>query len=135
MNYGIIGVHHVGYFVKDIEKAIETFLKMGYEDCGPTVQDPVRHIKLRFCKMQGELIELVESDGEDSPVANMDKNDKTGHPYHICYIVDDIEKSVEEIRKDRFALPASSLEKSQIDGKRVIHFFNKQIGIFELIEK
>ena len=34
MNYGIIGVHHVGYFVKDIEKAIETFLKMGYEDCG-----------------------------------------------------------------------------------------------------
>lgn len=134
MNYGIKEIHHIGYFVNDINKALEVFKLMGYEVLGETLTDEKRNIKIQFCSLKGQTIELVESGGEGSPVYKMKQEGKPGMPYHICYEVDDIENSVMEIRKDKFAMPISDLAVSRIDGKRVIHLFNKQIGVFELIE-
>lgn len=129
---GIIKVHHIGYFVKDIRKSWDLFSSMGYQ-MQQIYMDMNRNIKLAFGVMGDLKVELVESLGESSPVEKM-KQDGT-RPYHICYEVDDIEESLTILRKKYKSIPLNEISKSTIEGKRVVHLYNKHMGIFELIER
>lgn len=130
--FGISGVHHIGYFVKNIEKAKKMFEDMGYE-MQEISTDGRRKVKLSFGCLDHTMVELVQSDAEDSPVENMKKRGAT--PYHICYEVEDINLSMERFKKEYKCIPLNDPEESVIDGKRVVHLYSRLIGVFELIEK
>lgn len=89
--------HHVGYLVKNMEKAIKEFICLGYEKRSEIVFDSARGIDICFMEKMGLSVELVTPAGDNSVVTSLIK--KTGSsPYHICYAVKDLKKSDEELR-------------------------------------
>ena len=52
-------IHHIGYLVKNIEKASKLFLTLGYQVEQDTVYDNYRGVDIRFLNKDGYRVELV----------------------------------------------------------------------------
>ena len=81
-------VHHIGYYVKQMEAARAAFQKLGYEELEGVVQDDDRSIRICFLKNGTEVVELVEPE-ERSPFDNKNLRKMGNTPYHICYEAED----------------------------------------------
>ncbi len=126
-------VHHVGYFVKNIEKSLKTFMSLGYEVEQETVRDEYRGIDITFLMKDGYRVELVSPYTQESVVYDLRK--KMGNsPYHICYEVDNLDTAIEELQEQRFVVSQEPHEAVAIEGKRVCFLVHGQIGIIELVE-
>jgi len=127
-------VHHIGYLVKKINKAITNFEALGYKLQNDIVKDELRGVEICFMEKNGYIIELISPFTKDSVVSNLIKTYKNS-PYHICYesrtFFDDIEKLEHSgyVRIDT-PLPAVAL-----GGRKVVFLFNPHIGIIEILER
>ena len=127
-------IHHIGYFVKSIEKGTKTFLDMGYEIEQECVHDEYRGIDIVFLVKDGYRVELVSPYTKDSVVYELRK--KMGNsPYHICYEVENLESEIERLSEQRFVVTQEPHEAVAIDGHRVCFLVHGQIGIIELVEQ
>lgn len=127
-------IHHVGYLVKKIEKALPQFEKSGFVCEGETVYDMNRDIDILFMVNDGYRIELVEPKSEKSVAWNLLK--KAGpSPYHLCYVSNDIEADMDMLRNAGFIPMGEPLAAPAIDNKRVVFMYSRQLGILELCEE
>lgn len=127
-------IHHIGYIVKNIEKAIPLFQIMGYEVECPTVYDDFREADICFLINGDYRVELVSATSKSSVVAEMQK--KIGNaPYHICYEVDDLEKAISDLRQYRFVIWQEPHEAVALNGKRVAFLTSGKVGMIELLEQ
>lgn len=55
-------------------------------------------------------------------------------PYHICYLVDNIDSTVNELRKKKYILVSNPEKAIAIQNSRVCFLFNKNVGLIELVE-
>lgn len=126
-------VHHVGYAVADIAKAISVFEKLGYIVKKDMVEDELRKIKIVFMKNNEECIELVAPNGEANPVEGvLSKNGST--PYHICYETTDMAEEILTLRKQGWIVIQKPKEAPAIDNQLVAFLYQKDIGMIELVE-
>lgn len=127
-------IHHIGYLVKDIKKAVEVFGSLGYTCESEPVFDQYRGIDIVFMINGDYRIELVSPATDTSVVADTLK--KIGNsPYHICYCTTDIQAAAAELKKHKFMVIDEPAAAPAIKGKNVVFLFNKQIGIIELVEE
>ena len=133
-------IHHIGYAVKNIEKAKDAFFKLGYlpeNGCGGVTYDPLRKINILFLEKDGYRVELISPAvrGEmDDPVSGILK--KIGNsPYHICYEVSDLDNTLEEMSQNGFTVFLSPVEAPALENRRVAFCMNPSIGILELLER
>ena len=127
-------IHHVGYLVKNIEKAITDFKLLGYEKEGNITYDPLRDIDILFLVNSGYRIELVEPKSNQSVVYNTLK--KVGNsPYHICYECDDIEVACQQLKESGY-IQTSEIEPDIAisENSSVVFLFKRNSGIIELVE-
>lgn len=129
-------VHHIGYLVKNMEKSIRSFKILGYEMEKEIVFDKSRRSNIAFLIKDGFFrVELVKPQ-KDSDVYPLLKK-YTNSPYHICYRVDDINKSVSKIGgstgflqfKGKQQAPAISEE------AEVVFLMHAGMGIIELVQE
>ena len=129
-------VHHIGYLVKNMEKAKKIFEQLGFEDNsddGISVYDDYRKIDILFMKNGDYMIELILPKTEDSVV--MDLRKKLGcMPYHMCYEVENIADSINELRKLHFVIWEEPHEAPAFNNRKVCFLINSQVGIIELLE-
>lgn len=92
---GIKKIHHIGYLVKDISGAVETFKTLGFLQENEIFEDDGRKASFCFLVSGGTRIELV-SPHKDSDLYPLLKKYRNS-PYHICLEVDDIAKEKEEL--------------------------------------
>ena len=59
----------------------------------------------------------------------------TASPYHICYEVPDIEKTIDILKKRRFILTDGLKPAVAFDNRRVAFLLNRNTGLIELLEK
>lgn len=127
--------HHTGMAVYSIEKtaAFYTDKNLGYTR-SQTVYDPVQNVNICWLTKEGEpTIELLEPVDEKSPVVKtLDKNGVS--PYHICYVVDDIEAAVKELRLQKFVALGRPVEAVAFRGSKVCFLYSKAAGLIELVE-
>ncbi len=125
--------HHIGVAVKSIEKTAHIYEQGSYTRSSITF-DPIQNVYICWLKKEGvPLIELLEPADETSPVCKiLEKNGVT--PYHMCYIVDNIEKAILELRKQRYVQVSQPVVAVAINGSRVCFMFNKNVGLIELVE-
>lgn len=125
--------HHIGMAVKSIEASAAIYLNGGYEKSGVTF-DPVQNVNICWLSKAGmPLVELLEPVDEMSPVnKTLLKNGVC--PYHTCYIVDDIEKAVSDLRKIKYVMVCKPVEAPAINNCKIVFLFNKNIGLIELVE-
>ncbi len=127
-------VHHIGYFVKNIEKGKRSFIDLGYEVEQDVVRDEYRGIDIAFLVKDGYRVELVSPYTEESVVYDLRKR-MGNSPYHICYEVADMDTAIGELQAQRFVVTQEPHEAVAIDGKRVCFLIHGQIGIIELVEE
>jgi len=126
-------VHHIGYAVRSLQAAKQKFQLLGFSPFGEEVMDVARNVRIQFMENAGVLIELITPLKEDSPVSQI--LSKAGNsPYHVCYEVENIPRTAEELRAQHFLLLSPPSAAVACGGSRVAFLFHKDIGLIELLE-
>lgn len=125
--------HHVGVAVKDIEKTAAIYVQGGYKKSATTF-DSVQNVNICWLVKEGmPTVELLAPVDETSPVCKtLEKNGVT--PYHTCYIVEDIEKAMSDLRKMKYVAVSKPEVAPAISNCKVAFLFNKNVGLIELVE-
>lgn len=126
-------VHHIAYLVKKLDKAEKRFLDLGYSVERPVKYDHIRKINIEFLVNGDYRVELVEPVDENSPMYSLLKKYKNT-PYHMCYEVADLERSIKELSEKGFTVFQSPEIAPCIDDKRVAFLINASVGMIELVE-
>ncbi len=128
-----MNIHHVGYYVKDIDEARKEFLSLGYVKESGCIFDEERKITVQFLKNATYRLELVApAEGCTLFPKSMKKMGAT--PYHICYECADMEKTVKECQEKGFMLVRSPSPAVAIANRRVAFLYSDAIGMIELVE-
>lgn len=126
-------IHHVGYLVKNIDKATADFIALGYTEETSAVYDPIRDANISFLVNDGYRVELVSPVSEKSVVYDLLKKYKN-MPYHICYMCNNLETAVEEMRGRGFLQMGECEAAPAIGGRRVVFMMSAFGGMIELLE-
>lgn len=130
-------LHHVGYLVRDMERAIVEFCALGYRKTSEIVYDAFRDIQICFLAPEtvpcrGVLVELVKPVSGGSVVASLAK--KLGaSPYHLCYRVDDLDEAAAQLRARGYVPMAEAAPAPALRDSPAAFYFHRQVGIVELI--
>lgn len=130
---GSMKFHHIGVAVKSIDKTAAVYVAGGYTQ-SVTTFDAVQNVNICWLTKDGmPTVELLAPVDETSPVCKtLEKNGVT--PYHTCYIVDDIEQAVAELRKLKYIAVSNPVAAPAISNSRVCFLYNKNVGLIELVE-
>lgn len=125
--------HHIGVAVKTMDATLEVYKAGGYNASTITF-DPVQNVNICWLTKVGmPTVELLAPVDESSPVCKtLEKNGVT--PYHMCYIVEDMESAVAELRKMKYVVVVKPVEAPAITNCKVSFLFNKNVGLIELVE-
>src|SRR4029077_1060653 len=92
--------HHVGFVVASIERSIETFAdSIGAQWDGAIFSDPHQAVRVAFLRSPSTadpLIELIEPDGDRSPVVRF--LERGGGLHHVCFETPDLDRQLAERR-------------------------------------
>lgn len=137
---------HIGFVVEHIDKIKELFETVGLDTGTDAVVNPLQKVSASFVNV-GEkddiFIELLEPTSDSSPISNFLQK-KGGGLHHLCFEVDDIEKTTRELNAKgfRMVVPPEDCKaydenlKRECEGSTRIAFFIISKGVLiELIEK
>jgi methylmalonyl-CoA/ethylmalonyl-CoA epimerase len=140
-----MSIHHIGYAVKDIEKAYDIFSLLGYKKLygtvGGGVADYDRNVRILMLENESVRVELVSflDHNKSSPIDFLFKSKFSfpgnGIPYHICYNVNDIVDTICFLKTKKFLVIQPPCRAVALDNKTVAFLFHKDIGIIELYEE
>ena len=110
--------HHIGIAVKDIDSTAAIYENGGYR-MSNIIFDPIQDVNICWLTKEGApIVELLAPVDEKSPVNKiLEKNGVT--PYHCCYVVDSIDESVSELRKQKYVMISKPAEAMAFCGNRV----------------
>ena len=125
--------HHIGVAVKDIDATAPIYEQGGYKR-SVSIFDPIQNVNICWLTKEGmPTVELLAPVDVTSPVnKTLEKNGVT--PYHTCYVVDNIEEAVAQLRKQKYVMVSKPAEAVAFCGSRVCFLFNKNVGLIELVE-
>ena len=126
-------VHHIGYLVKDLLKARDSFLGLGYADTSGIVADEGRGISLCFLSKDGYTVELVTPSGVDSAVSGLIGRYRNA-PYHLCYASDAFDEDLARLEESGYTRMDDPAPAPAFAGRRVVFLMSPVIGIIELLE-
>lgn len=90
-------VDHIGIAVKSIDEALKFYEDILGIECVSTEVVEEQKVRVAFLPVGDTEVELLESTDEDGPIAKFIEKKGEGIQ-HIAYKVDDIEKSIEELK-------------------------------------
>lgn len=125
-------IDHIGYAVKNIDKARKSMETLGYT-FEPTVEDRDRNIFITFGELDGYRVELVAPMSKGSPV-DMYLSKIGPTPYHVCYRSSDIEADIAELQKNRFKVSIPLAPAIAFGNKRVVFMYSLSVGLIEIVE-
>lgn len=126
--------HHIGCAVSSIDKCKPFYISMGYE-VSNTVVEPVQKVYVAYARKKGfPTIELLEPLDETSPVKGILK--KNGNsPYHMCYAVDDLKETIEDMRKEGFRPLGKPVPGHGLDDALMVFLYNINFGLIQIMQK
>jgi methylmalonyl-CoA/ethylmalonyl-CoA epimerase len=130
-----VRLHHIAYVTKNVEHKADFFGRLlGFRVIAGPVVDQEQGVRVIFMGIGGEAkVELLEPIGPDSPVQRFLANG--GGIYHLCFEVDDLDKTLERIIKEGHAMVVKEpVEAPAIDGKRVAFIVTAERDLIEFVE-
>jgi methylmalonyl-CoA/ethylmalonyl-CoA epimerase len=90
-------LNHVAIAVADAEKAARVYREVLGADVSAPLALPEHGVTTVFVTLPNTKIELLEPLGDASPIAKFLERNPDGGIHHVCYEVDDIARSREEL--------------------------------------
>ena len=125
-------IHHIGYLVKKIEAAIQTFEALGYQLVQTVMYDDIRKVNICFMQKDNYCIELVSPAAEDSLVSGLLKKYKNC-PYHICYETADFDRDYQMLLSNGFISIDTPTPAPALQGRDVVFLTSASMGMIELL--
>ena len=95
-------INHIGIAVKDLDRAIEIYRKMGLEVSSTEVVESQK-VNVAFILVGDTRIELLAATSEDSPIAKfIDKKGEGIH--HLAFDVDDVNAHIQQAIENEIEL-------------------------------
>jgi len=141
-----IRLNHIGFVVRDISESADLFRALGLREVTKPEPDPIQKVVACFMATQRECdahIELIEPSDDHSPVSNFLKK-QGGGLHHICFEVDDLEKTVHDLEKRGFKIVVPPVDCVGYDRSfnrqsqrvtKIAFFFLSDKLLIELLEK
>lgn len=129
-------LHHVGVVVSSVVDSGKLYAEqLGMHALGPAIHDPIQRVIVQFWAQEGDStsVELIEPVGEDSPVAAL--LGKGGGVAHLCYEVDDLDKTLEDLQHKGAMLISGPVPAAAFEQRRIAFVFLIGIGVTEYVEK
>lgn len=100
-----IRIDHVGIAVPNLEEAVKTYTTLLGKRPEHSEEVAEQKAKTAFFAVDDTNLELLQSTAPDGPIGKfVEKNGGRGGIHHICIQVDDIEKALEEYKKQGIQL-------------------------------
>jgi len=130
-------IHHVGIVTGDIKSGIQRHRALfNLHPLTKVVSDTnqkVAVVLLSTPRQESIPIELIAPLTKDSPVVNVLK--KGTHLYHICFEVENIEKALENARKQGALVVSKPSRAKLFKGRRIAFIFTRDKYLVEFLEK
>lgn len=128
-------VHHFGYLIKDMDKAIAAFKALGFVpvDGQQVHYDEFRDINILFIEKDGYCVELISPHTTKSSFYPLLKRFRNCS-YHICYVSTDVDADVRDLTNQGWRQITPFDPASALDGKPVGFFMHPSIGMLEIID-
>ena len=127
-------VHHIGYLVKKMDKAVQNFENLGYQIFQDTVYDDIRKVHICFLQKDGYLVELISPAAEDSVVSGLMKKYKNS-PYHICYETNAFAQDYQMLLESGFTAIDTPTPAPALQNRDVVFLISPVIGMIELLRQ
>jgi len=119
--------HHIGIATKDMDKSLDWITRQfNIKNISQRIYDKNQDAFLQMIETSDVKIELVSGKTVDRFIQ------KNITYYHICYEVEDIEKSIKSFEK---SILISKPTPAILFDERMVAFLMTPIGIVELLEK
>ena len=126
-------VHHIGYYVSNIEEAQQEFISLSYTAEGPCTFDEERRIYVQFLRNGSALVELV-APAEGCSLFPKSMRKMGASPYHICYECENIDKAIKDLQGHNFLLLRPPSPAPAIANHHVAFLYSSSVGMIELVE-
>lgn len=128
-------LHHVGIIVRSIAEYGPVLSRaLASQARSPVEHDPVQEVRVQFFATEDDhvSIELIEPDGESSPVYKSLQNG--GGFAHLCYEVADIAEAIRNALEQGAILVSGPSAAVAFQGRRIAFVFYRSIGLVEFLE-
>jgi methylmalonyl-CoA/ethylmalonyl-CoA epimerase len=130
-------LNHVGVATPSIEAAVAMYRDMlGATEIGEKFSMPEQGVWVCFVTLPNAQIELIEPYGDDSPIHNFLKSNPAGGQHHVCFEVEDILKTRDEMRAKGARILGTGEPRIGAHGVPIIFLHPKDMGgvLVELME-
>ena len=124
--------HHVGHVVRDLKDARDMYARLGFAPVSQPTFDPLQCVTVEFIAAGGILVELIEPQGTDSPVARFAA--AGGGLAHLCYRTADLDAATEALRRRGFLPTAAAMPAAAFRQNRIAFFVSSSGQVMELVE-
>jgi methylmalonyl-CoA/ethylmalonyl-CoA epimerase len=121
-------LNHVAIAVRDLAAASEVYRKTLGADVSAPVPLEEHGVTVVFITLPNTKIELLEPLGAESPIARFLEKNPDGGMHHICYEVDDINASRDQLVKSGARVLGSGEPKIGAHGKPVLFLHPKDFN-------
>jgi methylmalonyl-CoA/ethylmalonyl-CoA epimerase len=83
-------LNHVGLAVPDLAVAVALYRDVLGAEVGPARDLPEHGVRVAFARLPNALVELMETLGDDGPLAAFLGRHPEGGMHHVCYEVPDL---------------------------------------------
>lgn len=124
--------HHIGCLTDNIEKSIQVYRQIGFENFSEIFYVKAQKVKVTFVEIRKDFyLELVEFDPQNS---SLKKIYNSANPYyHVGYLVKNMEDAIAELEQHGFHL-VSRFFSEAFNGKSCAFFYSPEMHLVELIE-
>jgi methylmalonyl-CoA/ethylmalonyl-CoA epimerase len=130
-------LHHIGYVVESIEKAMPGFLRsLGARWDGQIFEDPHQKVRVAFLSTDSldAQIELVEPAADDSPISKF-LRERGGGLHHCCYEVGNLEECIFTMRREGALLAKNPKPAVAFRGRLIAWLLTSEKLLVELLQK
>ena len=121
-------LNHIAIATPDLEASAQDYRDMQGVDVSNPIELPEHGVTVIIIKLSETTIELITPLGENSPIANFMIKNPEGGIHHFCYEVEDMNVTIEKLKKDNIRILGDGEPKVGAHGKPVLFLHPKDVG-------
>ena len=126
-------LNHIAIALHNLDDGIKIYQDIFGANISDRLALPKHGVTTIFVKLKNTNIELLEPLGVNSPISKFLKKNPSGGIHHLCYEVNDINKSIDKLSNKGYTILGEGIPREGAHGKPVIFLHPKQF-IGTLIE-
>lgn len=131
-------MNHLGYATRNLEEALNAFLKLGYTKVHEDIKHHVpKNMYVQRVKLGDLIVELMATADTSKPSFVSETLEATTEPFvlhHLCYDVDDVHKTVDGLMATGEYAIHEPITSGVFQKNQICFLRHKQIGLIEFFE-